>query len=293
MKPELQRAIALGLGMQVGADCRKCKVRPVGGGCIHRSYVIEDDPPFFVKVNASACDDMFDAEWDGLKALAETSAIRVPCPLLRGVIGDESFLVLEFLPLHGGTTESWERMGEQIAELHRVTSDDGRFGWHKYNFIGATPQQNPWHADWISFWRQERLEFQIKLAREKGMRFEGSDRLLERLDAFFTGHRPVPSLLHGDLWSGNVSFLESSKPVIYDPACYYGDRECDLAFTEMFGGFPREFYEAYDAAWPRHENWRSRRDLYNLYHLLNHANLFGGGYVAQTREIVKRLNGMV
>jgi fructosamine-3-kinase len=265
-------------------------VSAVRGGCIHRSYVIESAPPFFVKVNHASYADVFDAEWDSLKALAACSAIRVPCPLLRGTIGEESFLVLEYLPLHGGTTESWQLLGEQLADLHRATSDDGQFGWHRYNFIGATPQQNPWHTDWIHFWREERLEFQLQLAADKGLRFEGSDKLLDRLDSFFTGYIPAPSLLHGDLWSGNVSFIEERQPVIYDPACCFGDRECDLAFTEMFGGFPREFYEAYDNAWPRDPGWHSRRDLYNLYHILNHANLFGGYYIGQARNMIRALN---
>jgi fructosamine-3-kinase len=290
MDPRTLDAIHGGLFCTAGADIHKSTVKAVGGGCIHRAYIIESNPPFFVKVNGAAHEDMFDAEMDGLKALAAAAEIRVPCPLLRGKIGDESFIVLEFLQLKRGTTKAWQRMGEQLADLHRHTSPDGRFGWHRDNYIGATPQENHWHDDWISFWRDQRLGFQLKLAAKKDMRFEGSDRLLDRLDSFFTGYRPLPSLLHGDLWSGNASFTDEGRPVIYDPACYFGDRECDLAFTEMFGGFPREFYEAYDATWPRDSGWRARRDLYNLYHVLNHANLFGGSYERQARMIIRALN---
>jgi fructosamine-3-kinase len=289
MERRLLDAIRLGLHVEAGADFKDAKVRPVGGGCIHRAYVIEAAPAFFVKVNSASHEDMFDAETDALKAIAATSEIRVPCPLLRGTIGEESFLVLEFLKLTTGTPKSWRRMGEQLAAMHRYPSPDGRFGWHRDNFIGATPQSNRWRPDWVTFWRENRLEFQFKLAADRGIKYDGSDRLLAGLTAFFSEYSPEPSLLHGDLWSGNASFTEEGTPVIYDPACYFGDRECDLAFTEMFGGFPREFYDAYDATWPRDEGWRSRRDLYNLYHVLNHAHLFGGGYVGQAREMIRSL----
>jgi len=293
MKPELLRAIRLGLCCTTGEKDIQCKVRTVSGGCIHRAYVIDATPPFFVKVNSAAHEDMFDAETDALRAIASTSEIRVPCPLLRGAIGEESFLVLEYLKLGSGTRVSWQRMGEQLAAMHRYTSPDGRFGWQRDNYIGATPQNNRWRPDWVTFWRENRLEFQFKLAAAKGILYEGSDRLLVGLSGFFADSSPEPSLLHGDLWSGNASFTEEGTPVIYDPACYFGDRECDLAFTEMFGGFPREFYEAYDATWLRDEGWRSRRDLYNLYHVLNHAHLFGGGYVGQAREMIRSLNAEI
>lgn len=290
MNPRLLEAIQTGLYFTADTDVSKCPVRSVGGGCIHRAYVVESSPPFFVKVNNASCEEMFDAEDHGLKTLAAAGEIRVPCPLARSTLDGESFLALEFIELHGGTPASWRLMGEQLAALHRHTSPGGRFGWLRDNYIGATPQRNRWHDDWISFWREERLSFQLKLAADKGMRFEGSDRLLEKFGTLFLHHAPEASLLHGDLWSGNASFTDEGKPVIYDPACYFGDRECDLAFTEMFGGFPREFYEAYDAAWPREDGWRSRRELYNLYHVLNHANLFGGHYVGQAREMVAALH---
>jgi fructosamine-3-kinase len=294
MEPEmLDYMLSMGVLRTTGSNISKCKITPVSGGCINRALVIHADPPFFVKLNSAANKDLFEAEMDGLKALAATCAIRVPCPLITGSRGDESFLVLEFLNLRGSSKASWEKMGEQLAALHRHTSPDGRFGWHRDNYIGATPQPNSWHADWVTFWREQRLGFQLRLAAKKGMQFEGSDRLLDRLESFLKDHPPVPSLLHGDLWSGNASFTDEGKPVIYDPACYCGDRECDLAFTEMFGGFPRAFYEAYDATWPRHEGWRTRRDLYNLYHVLNHANLFGGYYEGQARDMISALNAAV
>jgi fructosamine-3-kinase len=291
MEPEmLEHMLTLGVLTTTGSDIRKCKITQVNGGCINRALVIHSNPPFFVKMNSSANKSLFEAEMEALKTLSATCAIRVPCPLVTGSRGDESFLVLEYLNLREGSKESWQLMGEQIAGLHRHTSPDGRFGWHRNNFIGASPQPNGWHHNWETFWREKRLAFQFNLAAQKGMRFDGSDRLLDNLGSFFAHHEPEPSLLHGDLWSGNVSFTDEGKPVIYDPACYFGDRECDLAFTEMFGGFPREFYEAYDAAWPREGGWRARRDLYNLYHVLNHANLFGGSYESQAQEMIHALN---
>lgn len=173
------------------------------------------------------------------------------------------------------------------------TSADGRFGWSHDNHIGATPQPNGWQEDWIHFWREARLGYQLKIAADNGVRFEGSERLLDRLDTFFTGHRPAASLLHGDLWSGNIAFTSTGEPVVFDPACYYGDRECDLAFTSLFGGFPRAFYEAYDAAWQRDEGRRSRHDLYNLYHVLNHFHLFGGSYREQAQQMIHSLNAQM
>ncbi len=166
------------------------------------------------------------------------------------------------------------------------------FGFVQDNFIGTTAQPNAWNNDWIDFWREQRLGFQLRLAAENG--YGGQlknlgEKLLNTLPAFFDGYIPQPSLLHGDLWSGNHAFLADGTPTIFDPASYYGDRECDLAMTELFGGFPADFYTAYRAEWPLHEGYETRRDLYNLYHILNHANLFGGGYVKQAEQMMQRL----
>ncbi|MDO8262983.1 MAG: fructosamine kinase family protein [Gallionella sp.] len=177
----------------------------------------------------------------------------------------------------------------------QVGGDSGtasRFGFPHDNFIGTTPQPNGWKDDWVDFWREHRLCFQLHLAAQNG--YGGQlqalgGKLLDMLPAFFAGYTPQPSLLHGDLWSGNHAFLADSTPVIFDPAPYYGDRECDLAMTELFGGYPTDFYAAYRAAYPLDAGYAVRKDLYNLYHILNHANLFGGGYVRQAEQMMQRL----
>lgn len=289
MSPQLHAAILQGM-RDAGHGELDTEVRSIGGGCIHQAYRLGTEPACFVKVNEASNESMFIAESVGLKAMAATGTLRVPRPLLHGTVDNKSYLVLEFLPLTGGSPEAWHRMGAQLAAMHRHLSPHGQFGFAADNFIGSTPQKNSWTASWPDFWREHRLGFQLRLAAEKGLSFPGSERLLAHVESFFQDYSPAPSLLHGDLWSGNAGFTESGEPVLYDPASSYGDRECDLAFTELFGGFPRAFYDAYDATWPRHPGWPARRDFYNLYHILNHANLFGGGYISQARDMIRALN---
>ena len=234
----------------------------------------------FLKEGAPARADAFAAEADGLEALRPH--IRVPEVLERGVRSGKAYIRLELL--HFQRTGDWNELGRMLAHLHRQTG--ARFGWMRDNYIGLSPQQNSWCDDWMEFWVQRRMEPQIAWARDKG--FEVSMppmRLLEK-------HRPQPSLLHGDLWSGNAGF-NAEGPVIFDPAVYYGDRETDLAMTELFGGFPREFYRAYDEAFPLDPGYEKRKHLYNLYHLLNHLNIFGGGYLAQVRATLRLLAGLL
>jgi fructosamine-3-kinase len=174
--------------------------------------------------------------------------------------------------------------------MHRVRSD--RFGWHADNFIGATPQANDWAADWPRFFAERRLAPQLAMARDGGhggRLLRDGERLLSRLDMLFEGHEPAPSLLHGDLWAGNCASDTAGNPVLYDPAVHYGDRECDLAMSELFGGFDAAFYAAYEAAWPLPPGRERRRDLYQLYHVLNHLNLFGGGYRGQAERLLAGL----
>jgi fructosamine-3-kinase len=242
----------------------------------------------FLKVNEPDCAGMFAAEFDGLSELASARAVRVPGPLAHGATEEAAWLLMEHLELEPGSCAAGAALGEALAAQHRVTSD--AFGWRTDNTIGSTAQPNGWRADWIGFFAESRLGHQLRLAsggRDNELTDKGTQ-LLELLPAIFAGHTPQPSLLHGDLWGGNWAMTRDGMPAIFDPAVYYGDREADLAMTELFGGFPPEFYVAYDAAWPREPGYAVRRDVYNLYHVLNHLNLFGGSYRGQAISMIER-----
>lgn len=263
---------------------------PVGGGSINEAFRLEstDGSRYFLKLNDARHHPMFVAEAAGLQALAATGTLRVPQAIAHGTAGGQSYLVLEYLALVSrGDARS---LGERLAALHRCSN--GQFGFVRDNFIGSTPQPNKWTSDWVAFWREHRLGFQLQLAAQNGyggqLQSLGAE-LLEALPVFFAGYTPQPSLLHGDLWGGNHGFLEDGTPAVFDPAAYYGDRECDLAMTELFGGYGADFHAAYRAAWPLDAGYAERRDLYNLYHILNHANLFGGGYARQAEQMMQRL----
>ncbi|HDP88404.1 MAG TPA: fructosamine kinase family protein [Thioalkalivibrio sp.] len=261
----------------------------VGGGCINQAWTLTGDGQrYFVKLNDAARLDMFEAEAEGLSELRAANAIRVPRPVATGTAAGRGYLVMEHITFDG--RESSARFGAELAALHRRTAE--RFGWHRDNTIGATPQVNTWNADWVAFWREQRLGFQLDLAARRGAGTRLVDRghvLMEHLPAFFADYRPLPSLLHGDLWGGNMETDRDGRPVIFDPAVYYGDREADLAMTELFGGPGGAFYRAYDDAWPIDPGYGVRKTLYNLYHILNHYNLFGGGYADQAERMTDRL----
>ena len=270
------------------------KSTPVGGGSINEAYRLEgtDGSRYFLKLNDAQHLPMFIAEVSGLNAIAATNTIRVPRPIAHGSTGNQSYLVMEHLEL--ASSGNAMLLGEQLAALHRCAGNN--FGFAQDNFIGTTPQPNGWQSeqkdDWIDFWRKRRLGFQLRVAAQNG--YSGrlqhlGEKLLDALPTFFVGYSPQPSLLHGDLWSGNHAFLADGTPTIFDPAIYYGDRECDLAMTELFGGYSADFYAAYNSAYPLDAGYAMRRDLYNLYHILNHANLFGGGYARQAEQIMHQL----
>jgi protein-ribulosamine 3-kinase len=260
--------------------------RGVGGS---RWRVTCGDHIWFVKTQADSLD-MCSAEADGLQALADAKAIRVPQVLGSGEQDGEAYLIMESLELGRKTGVAAARLGEVLAHQHQCLGT--HYGWRRNNFIGATPQFNTPSDDWVKFFRDHRLGFQLRLAAENGFRGElqtQGARVLEMLPAFFQGYAPRPSLLHGDLWGGNWVALASSEPVIFDPAVYHGDREADLAMTELFGGFPPEFYSAYNAVWPVDGGYAVRRNLYNLYHVLNHLNLFGVHYLNQAQSLITQL----
>jgi fructosamine-3-kinase len=262
----------------------------LSGGCINSAFRLSDGrQSWFVKTNRADRLDMFDAEAAGLNALAATETIRVPRALCCGTKDGVAYIVIAHVELGHGSPDGWRDAGERLAALHR--NGTLQFGWDRNNTIGATPQRNDWRSDWIDFWRDQRLGFQLSLAASKGHRGQLQtlgDQLLSRFPALID-HAPTPSLLHGDLWGGNMAFTRDGEPVIYDPATYFGDREADLAMTELFGGFSADFYAAYRAAWPLDAGYGVRKHLYNLYHVLNHLNLFGGGYRTQAERLMQQL----
>ena len=262
----------------------------VSGGCINSAYRLKGwaGRNYFVKLNQADCLPMFEAEAEGLRELIQANAIKVPVPLCSGVAAGQAFLVLEDLAFGGAG--SMADFGQQLAQLHRHTQE--QFGWRRNNTIGSTPQINTAESDWISFWREHRLGFQLQLALKKGAGrslIKKGEKLLDSFDNLFRDYQPTASLLHGDLWSGNYAFTQTGETVIFDPAIYYGDREADIAMTELFGGFPAAFYDAYEEVWPLDAGYARRKTLYNLYHILNHFNMFGGGYGAQAEGMIDRL----
>lgn len=265
--------------------------KPLLGGDINRAFLLQGETQrYFVKLHRADLVEMFAAEFAGLQELAQTKTVKTPHPILYGQTDDASFLVLEYVELKRATPKSEALFGQQLAELH--LQKQPYFGWKIDNTIGSTRQPNGHSQDWVSFWRDQRLGFQLRLATKKGyggqLHILGTE-LCARLGDFFEDYSPLSSLLHGDLWGGNAAADGENNPVIFDPACYYGDRETDLAMTELFGGFGESFYAAYNDVWRLDAGYKTRKTLYNLYHILNHVNLFGGGYASQAEKMMREL----
>lgn len=262
---------------------------PIHGGDINQAFRLECGlHKYFVKVNRADLLSMFVAEKAGLDAIRRSQAIRVPEVFLTGHEDNCAYIVMEYIEL-GGRADAG-LFATAVAAMHCCCQD--QFGFECDNTIGSTPQHNTFNADWIDFWRQHRLGFQLELAQQNGFDaglIDAGNRLAENLGKFFRTYHPRPSLLHGDLWSGNQGADLDGNPVIYDPACYYGDHEADLAMMELFGHPGERFFSRYGEHFPIDSGYAERRELYNLYHVLNHANLFGGGYAAQAQRTIERL----
>ena len=293
--PAVAHAIAQDIVDTTRADFDLLSVEPVAGGCIHTALRLQGETSegrklYFAKANTADKAPIFEAEADGLEALRTAGAVRVPRVVARGDDGDDAWLVLEWLELVALGERAATRLGEALARLHALPQ--ARFGWSRDNFIGAAPQANGWSDDWLAFWREKRLHAQLRLAarnRLPSRLIDRGERLLADCEAFFSAYAPRPSLLHGDLWGGNAAAMADDEPVLFDPAVYVGDREADVAMTELFGGFPSQFLSAYRAHSPLDVGYPVRRNFYNLYHLLNHANLFTGAYVSQSAQSIDSL----
>ena len=285
MWQEIAREISKATGKQFEIT----NTRSVGGGCINQGYKISGSEfDYFVKLNQASQVEMFAAEALGLKQMYATQTITVPKPVCWGIAGNSCYIVLEWLDLGGSSSQAWTEMGSQLAQMHQQGTAD-RFGWEINNTIGSTPQINTWMDNWADFFAEQRIGYQLKLAKRRGGSFPDTTKVVEAVREQLADRKPEASLVHGDLWSGNAAVTKTGKPVILDPATYYGDREVDLAMTELFGSFPASFYRGYNQSWQLDRGYQRRKTIYNLYHILNHFNLFGGGYGSQANRMIAQI----
>jgi fructosamine-3-kinase len=265
-------------------------VRSVGGGDISAAWRVEtEDGAIFLKTGDPGSLDMFEGEAEGLRELDSAKAIRIPGVRACGVAGNDAYLAIEWIEFDRPDRQTERLFGRQLVGMHCHSKP--QFGWHRDNTIGLTPQHNDWSDDWVEFFREHRLGFQLRLAGENGFAgdLQSAGRILnENLESLFRDYEPTASLLHGDLWGGNWA-SSNGQPVIFDPAVYYGDRESDIAMTQLFGGFGPDFYAAYQESWPMASGHEERLKLYRLYHVLNHLNLFGSSYLGRARQLIRDL----
>lgn len=294
MNNALQTAIEDGIADALGGAVSVQNARRVGGGSINEAAVLETNRgQFFLKWNEHPIDDQFELEAMALREMRSSDTdLVIPEPVVHRRPSGQApgFLVIEYLEPGARVSDFDEQLGRGLAEMHRKRAD--AFGYHRDNYCGTTPQPNDWTSDWIEFYRDQRLGFQLELAADKRGLSDRDRRdfetLLERLPDLLATDDEPPALIHGDLWSGNLHVAPDGRPSIIDPAAYYAHREAELGMMKLFGGFSDRVYAAYDEAWPLQAGWEERVELYELYHVMNHYNIFGGGYGSQAFSMVRR-----
>ncbi|GJM29353.1 MAG: fructosamine kinase [Cyclobacteriaceae bacterium] len=277
------------LKQSISGSVKLISYNPVGGGCINQCYRLQTtEGDYFIKSNLPGYVDMFKKELRGLSALAANCQLMIPRPIHTGEAEGASYLLLEYVASSGYSSDYWEALGTGLAAMHKVTASD--YGWHEDNYIGKLPQSNKLHSDWLEFFKSERLQPQFNLACSSGLIPKKAAGSLERLFGNLDNHllRESPAFIHGDLWSGNIMSGLQGQPCLLDPAVYFGHREIELAFTTLFGGFNASFYQAYNQSFALTAGYKERFDIYNLYPLLVHLNLFGQGYLASIESIADK-----
>ncbi|GAC14157.1 fructosamine kinase family protein [Aliiglaciecola lipolytica] len=263
-------------------------IREITTGDSHSAYRITDGHKrFFVKLNNDDKLANFNAEAEGLMHLAQVNIFKIPKVICCGVQENKSYLVLEYLRLTPGDESTWFDFGKKLATMHKDHTQN-MYGWQEDNFIGLTPQYNKWSKKWSQFFAEQRIGFMLQLLADQGNKLADIDKVVMTVEKLLHGYSPTPSMLHGDLWIGNTGFHQGSA-AIFDPAFYYGDRETDIAMTELFNKFPGTFYQGYDSIWPLDEHFSYRKTVYQLYHILNHALLFKGNYLQTAKSILNNM----
>jgi fructosamine-3-kinase len=288
----LKSSILKDLSRITGKNVEFLNFKYSSGGCINSAGKLETTAGrYFVKWNNSNnFPGMFEKEMKGLSLLASKNAIRIPIPISTGHSENQSYIIMEWIEKSARNNDYWEKLGEQLAALHQQVNVS--YGLDHDNYIGSLPQVNSFTENWIDFFIESRLEVQIRKAIGSGKISNShvhSFHQLYKLLPELLANEP-PSLLHGDLWSGNLMTDDKGQPALIDPAVYYGNREVEIAFTRLFGGFDNKFYTTYNTVWPLSPGFEVRQDIYNLYPLLVHVNLFGGGYLSQVENILNRFS---
>ena len=285
-------AIANDISKAINQDFVISQTESLTGGDINSAFCITNGHvKFFVKINQKQYLESFIAESISLSHIAKCNQLIFPKVITYGCTINNSYLVLEFLEMHTNSTKvpdpHWFTFGQRLANLHN-TNQQAEFGWPDDNYIGLTIQPNAWQHNWSVFFAEQRIGYQLQLLKDKGIEFGDIETITQQCQQTLAHHRPTPSLVHGDLWRGNVAFV-NGKPCVYDPACYYADAEVDIAMSELFGGFPDSFYQGYHTVNPQKKGYNRRKLIYNGYHILNHANLFAGTYIDQAWSFINDL----
>ncbi|MBA6233559.1 MULTISPECIES: fructosamine kinase family protein [unclassified Colwellia] len=242
---------------------------------------------YFVKIKDKNHFNYFESEAYALNQIDSLKQVTCPKVITLGNTRNKSFIVLNYIPFAKATEKHWHHFGAKLAMMHKCSSH-GKFGWQHDNYIGDTLQPNNWRSNWKTFFAEQRVAWQLQLLSEKSIKLGDIDHIANICHDRLNHHDVKPCLVHGDLWLGNLGFTDSAS-VIYDPACYYGDREVDIAMTELFGQLPYDFYQGYQDVFPLDKGYEQRKLIYNFYHILNHANLYGGIYIDQSRALLSRI----
>ncbi|WDE09603.1 fructosamine kinase family protein [Thalassomonas haliotis] len=262
--------------------------KPISGGDINLAFkVYDEEHSYFIKLNDKSRLSHFEAEAYSLGQLKAMQTFITPQCIALGTTLDKSYIVLSHIDFCNDNAALWYQLGQQLAQMHK-NSSHGQFGWQYDNYLGNTRQPNDWQSNWRSFFAEQRIGWQLQLLSERSVYMGDIEHIIDMCHNGLAHHQVKPSLVHGDLWQGNIGFC-AQGPVIFDPACYYGDREVDIAMSELFGQFPGEFYRGYQELYPLSEGYERRKNIYNFYHILNHANLFGGIYIDQAKALLGRL----
>lgn len=277
------------LSIKLDSDFNHCTPHFLQLPCSFSAYLLNNNQHnVFIKLGKPIDYSRLAAEYFNLQHMEQANCVNIPSPILLEKQREHSLIALAYLPFSSASEEQWHRLGTQLASMHQQHNQP-QYGWQEDNYIGTNVQINSWQKRWDHFFSEQRIGYQLQLLKEKGHKLGNISAIVQTCQQLLKGHQPQASLLHGDLWSGNVGFT-AEQGYIFDPACYFGDRETDIAMSELFGRFPPAFYRGYNDIWPIDKGYEYRKPIYQLYHLLNHAVMFGQPYLDSAKSHLVNLD---